>query len=308
MIDSVLSQIRSGMNDVATRAGSAAQASLDAVGNAVSSVASTISESKPVEVVSDSVTTVASTVSDVVVGGATLVSDAAVGTARTVIDFASSTATGVADAVTTTLSSGKQAISETADHYRDDVEDGLWAVQRPIIKTGTVTAGMAIHLAPVLVEKALSRLMPSAFLGPLAPIGKLIAIIELVGDARRAAGKLGELMAEADRDLDEATRKRLETRQFKAEERLAELLTAPSGGGNREIVAIVAAADGVPGNVAMDARLMTGLHADRRLSNMSRGEVEAAIGEAQLPETRQLLEAWLRARGMDAKPAPSATP
>ncbi len=296
----MLSSLKTAVSDLASRVGTVAQSTAAAVGDAVGGFATAVVESKPVVVVSDGVTVVASTVSGVVVDGATAVSDAAVGAARSVRDFATSTATGAADAVTSTVESGRQAIADTAEGYRDTVEDGLWAVQRPVMKTGSVAAGMASHLAPVLLEKALSRLMPSVFLGPLAPIGKVIAIIELVGDARKAASRLGELLAEADRDLDAATRRRLEERRFKAEERLAEMLTAPSGAGNGEIAVLVAPPT-VPNEMAasdvdMDARLLTGPFADRRLSSMTGAEIGEAIEASGLPETRRLLEAWLRAR------------
>lgn len=245
---------------------------------------------------------VASTATDAVATAASVTA----GTLKGAVDGVVETAQDAGSKV----SGAARSVLDTAEEGRDAVVEGFWYVGRPVEKVGTVAVGMASHLAPVLAGRAVSRLVPSVWLGPLAPIGTLIGVVETVRDVAEAVDRGRTLWAEASERVDAAEAARLAARARRAEERLAQLRVEPATASNGSVAVAVGETEGTDGRrgPVIEIRLLHGPHAGRSLAELPRAEVEALAADAPEEDTRRLVAAWLSLQGPVAEPEALSAP
>lgn len=238
-----------------------------------------------------------------VAGTAGTVAEAATGAVRGAADVVGGAAGGAVDAAVGAGRAVRLAVEEKRLAVEAAVDDGVWAVRRPVEKVGSVAVGMVAHVAPVVLERAVDKLAERLFgsiaLGPFAPIAAVIGTIETVVQLLEAIDEFNRLLRETDSRLDAAERARLEARRRDAEERLARLRPVgdPVPTGNGRVAAVVGGADD---GLRFDVTVLEGRHAGRTLSELPRAEVEALLAAAPDGETERLIRSWLALNRADS--------
>ena len=195
--------------------------------------------------------------------------------------------------------SGLETMDRAKNAAADTIADNLWAVRKPLEKTGMIAAGTVRIIAPMAVERALDklaeRLLGSVWVGPLAPIGLMLGVIEAYQDIVKAKAEFERLVAETDGHVAAQETERLEARRKRAEERL-ERWRALQGNsvmaaGNNQLAALI---DASANNARYEVTVLEGAHAGKLLSELTSVEIAELKEQASDPDTIRLLSAWMQ--------------